>query len=71
MFAWSSWKTILPLVLGVTGMGAWLAYSHWLTNRPMIPFRIMDNRTAVISYFGNLVQGLCVRFCGTTSIQFY
>jgi len=59
MYAWSSWRTIAPLFLGLGGLASWAAYSHWITDRPMIPFKILDNRTALISYFGNLVQGLC------------
>ncbi|OCK75832.1 MFS general substrate transporter [Lepidopterella palustris CBS 459.81] len=57
MFAWSSWRTILPLVMGIVGLIAWVAYSHFLTANPMIPLRILSDRTTAISYFATLIHG--------------
>lgn len=60
MFAWSSWKNVFPLVLGVTGMLGWIAYSYFWSDEPMIPVQVLNNRTSSISYASNVVQGIAV-----------
>lgn len=58
MYAWSSWHTAAPLGIGIAGLLFWVVYSIYFTRQPMIPLKIMRNRTAAISYLGNLIQGV-------------
>lgn len=57
MFAWASWRTLLPLILGVVGLVFWGLYSELLSKNSMIPLRIMSNKTAAINYYGAFVHG--------------
>ncbi|GAB7338135.1 hypothetical protein MBLNU457_4490t1 [Dothideomycetes sp. NU457] len=57
MFAWASWKTLLPLILGIVGLVIWGLYSELLSKNPVIPLRIMSNKTAAINYYSAFVHG--------------
>jgi len=70
MFAWGSWKTILPLVLGIVGLIAFGLYSELLSKNPIIPLRIITNRTAAINYFGMFIHGF-VQFGITFYLPLY
>lgn len=61
MYSWRSYATLLPLIVGVLGILFWIAYSYnFCKKTPMIPLVILRDRTAAISYFGTVVQGLAV-----------
>ncbi|KAF7537306.1 hypothetical protein G7054_g3861 [Neopestalotiopsis clavispora] len=47
-FAWSSWRTILPLVLGVLGIGSFIGIesTQWIPE-PTMPIRSFSNRTSL------------------------
>lgn len=48
---WTSWKTILPLVLGVLGLIGFLALeSSSLIREPTMPIRIFSNRTSLPTF---------------------
>ncbi|XDG06923.1 hypothetical protein ABKA04_006538 [Annulohypoxylon sp. FPYF3050] len=48
-FPWSSWRIILPIVLGVLG---WIAFHIWeyFTTYPSVPSRLFSNRTSATAY---------------------
>ncbi|KAI1099759.1 MFS general substrate transporter [Jackrogersella minutella] len=57
MFPWSSWKTILPLCLGVVLL---LAFS-WYESKPaepVFPYRIFKRRTASITLVVSVIHGI-------------
>jgi MFS family permease len=47
-FAWSSWRTILPLILGVLGIGSFIGIesTQWIPE-PTMPIRLFSNRTSL------------------------
>ncbi|KAI1310357.1 putative multidrug resistance protein fnx1 [Xylaria venustula] len=45
-FPWSSWRTILPLVLGLVGLPLFLLFETRVPE-PTTPFRIFSNRTSL------------------------
>ncbi|RDW87103.1 uncharacterized protein DSM5745_03745 [Aspergillus mulundensis] len=57
MYPWSSWRTLVPLVLGTGGLLLFTAYSIKATN-PMIPHSVFTNRSAVIAFITSSLQGL-------------
>lgn len=62
MYSWSSWQTLVPLIGGVVVLVGWVMYSYsGIISNPMIPLVVLNDCTAAISYFGNLVHGLAVR----------
>ncbi|KAG4025220.1 hypothetical protein MFRU_063g00100 [Monilinia fructicola] len=59
MFAWSSWHTLVPLVLGVLGIVGFLFYENWV-KEPLVPLGIFKRRTAMVNYIGTFTQGIII-----------
>ena len=59
LFSWTSWKTLLRLVLGIIVLLAFAAYESRPVE-PMIPYRIFANRTGAIALFSSFLHGLIV-----------
>lgn len=57
MYAWSSARTIVPLVLGAVGLLAWLSFEHTIPAAPILPLVILRNRTACAAFLGTLITG--------------
>lgn len=58
-YPWSSWHTILPLVLGVFVLALFTAYSIFRrTEHSFIPARIFCNRSVFLAYLGIFIQGV-------------
>ncbi|KAF2874837.1 major facilitator superfamily domain-containing protein [Massariosphaeria phaeospora] len=56
---WSSWRVIVPIVLGIVGIIAFHAWeaSSWV-KQPLIPPHLFGNRTSAISFYATFVQAL-------------
>jgi MFS family permease len=64
-YAWSSWHTIVPLILGAAGLITFVIYEFWIarsaavTKRPLlIPPEVLPNWTVGILYAGSTFHGL-------------
>lgn len=57
MFPWSSWHTLIPLILGLAGLAGFTIYSPMAPN-PMIPHSVFSNRSATIAFLTSSLQGL-------------
>ncbi|KAK6827662.1 MFS general substrate transporter [Apiospora arundinis] len=57
LFPWSSWRTIVPLALGIV---AFVAFGFYEARpyQPMLPYSLFQNRTAVVSIIGGSIHGL-------------
>lgn len=57
LYPWSSWRSILTLVIGVI---AFIAFGIYEARpiQPMLPYRLFQNRTAVVSLIGGTIHGL-------------
>ncbi|KAL0939903.1 MFS transporter [Colletotrichum truncatum] len=57
MYPWSSWKTIVPLLVGVIFI---LAFCVWESkpSEPVFPYRIFQSRTAQVALTGALIHGM-------------
>jgi EmrB/QacA subfamily drug resistance transporter len=55
---WSSWRTILPLILGFLGLIGFIFYegSRWCVE-PTVPLRLFSNRTATLTYILSFLHG--------------
>lgn len=51
VFPWGSWRIILPIVLGIVGIGVFIFYEStpWC-KEPTIPLELFGNRTSAIAY---------------------
>ncbi|KAF1733868.1 putative transporter [Beauveria bassiana] len=57
MYPWGSWRTIVPLIIGVLV----LVFFGWYESKPaepMFPHRIFRNRTAAATLAGSFIHGL-------------
>lgn len=59
-FPWSSFRTIVPLVLGAVGTLASFAWEVWGTKTPFLRLFLFNSRSAVLAYACSLLQGLLV-----------
>jgi MFS family permease len=58
MYPWKSWRTIVPLILGICGWIAFAFYEGMVAKYPLIPIRIFRNRTTSITYMQDALQGI-------------
>ena len=58
MFPWSSFHTLVPLILGICGLLAFCIYDSYVAKTPLIPLGILNNRTAAVNYTGTLIHGI-------------
>ena len=59
-FPWSSFRTLVPLLVGILGVGATFAWEKWGAKQPFIRLAICDSLSTGAVYFGAIVQGLLV-----------
>lgn len=57
-FAWDSYATLIPLVLGAAGISWWPLYEHHVPHSPMIPLTVLTNRTALLGFIATLLMGI-------------
>ncbi|KAJ5085231.1 hypothetical protein N7532_010002 [Penicillium argentinense] len=69
-YAWDSWHTLVPLLIGVAGLAAFTFYEYRYAKEPIIPPAIFVNRTAVVSFVGSVLQGL-VLWCALYYLPLY
>ena len=70
MFAWSSFRTLVPLILGFFGVFIFIIYETYIAKNPLIPLSIFRTRTAAVNYIGTLVHGICL-WCGLYYLPLY
>jgi hypothetical protein len=73
MYAWSSWHTLVPLLLGVAGIVGFSYYEWRLSSKafdsdgnvlpgdkvePIIRFSVFNNWTMRITYLGTIIHGI-------------
>lgn len=60
MYPWSSWRTVLPMFMGVLGLGFFCFRSVHNPNA-LIRGSLFKSSTAVVTYLGTVLQGTIVR----------
>ncbi len=58
MYDWSSWRTLVPLIIGATGILGFCLYEKYVAPEPAIRLAIFRNRTANIGYMTTTLHGL-------------
>ncbi len=58
MYPWDSWRTLVPLIVGATGIIAFGFYERFVAVEPLIRLHVFGNRSAVVSYFGSAAHGM-------------
>ncbi|KAJ3871631.1 major facilitator superfamily domain-containing protein [Lentinula edodes] len=57
-FPWSSAKVLVPLILGLLGLTAFIAYEATIAEYPIVPISLLDSRTAFSGYVQNFFNGI-------------
>ena len=57
-FAWDSYATLVPLILGAVGISWWLLYEHHVPRTPILPLAVLNNRTAVLGFLATMFMGI-------------
>ncbi|KAK4700568.1 hypothetical protein P7C70_g5680, partial [Phenoliferia sp. Uapishka_3] len=60
-YAWTSWRTLFPLIGGGFGMILWL-YLETMSAYPTVPFEILRHRTSLAGYVQAFLQA-CIQLC--------
>ncbi|KAI1822655.1 MFS general substrate transporter [Xylaria intraflava] len=50
-FPWSSFRVIVPLVLGIVGWMLFHIHQHYFASHPSVPSRLFRNRTSATAFF--------------------
>lgn len=58
MYDWSSWRTLVPLVIGAVGMLAFVLYERFVPAEPLLMASIFDNRTINLGWLFAMVHGI-------------
>lgn len=58
MYSWSSWRVILPIVIGALGMAGFLWYEFRFAKEPIIDKGIFNNYTMILSYIMTIFHGM-------------
>lgn len=60
MYAWDSWRTLVPLIIGACGLIVFIPYEKYVAKEPVIRLSIFQTRTAVITYTGTVIHGIAL-----------
>ena len=57
-YAWNSWRTLVPLTVGIAGLISFIIFEEYFAKEPLIPLTIFKTRTAAVSYLGTVIHGM-------------
>ena len=57
-YPWTSWRTLVPLCLGIAGLLTFAAYEEVVAAEPLIRLVIFKNRTSAVSYIATVIHGM-------------
>ena len=58
MYDWSSWRTLVPLIVGAIGILGFCLYEKYIAKEPAIRLAIFRNRTTNLAYITTTLHGL-------------
>lgn len=58
MYSWSSFRTLVPLLVGLMGLVAFGAYEYYVPLEPMVRYSIFQTRTSKIVYLQTFIHGI-------------
>ena len=69
-YAWDSWRTLVPLLIGVAGLILFVIFEEYVAKEPLIRLDVFKNRTAAASYFETTIHGL-ILWCALYYLPLY
>ncbi|PGH03017.1 hypothetical protein GX51_04335 [Blastomyces parvus] len=70
MYEWDSWRTLVPLLIGIVGLIVTMIYEYKFAQDPILPIAIFSTRTAIVSYIETTLHGL-VLWCALYYLPLY
>lgn len=58
MYPWSSWRTLVPLILCAVGFVVFIVHQEKFAAEPLIRTSVFKNRTTAVNYFGTVIHGI-------------
>ena len=59
-YPWSSWRTLVPIIIGLAGIVATVMWERYGAPRPFLHLELFNSFSALAAYTGALLQGLLV-----------
>lgn len=60
-YPWSSWQTLVPIIVGFTGVAATIVWERYSAFRPFLRLELFNSYSALAAYTGAGLQGLLVQ----------
>lgn len=57
---WTSWKTLVPLILSALGLVVFLLYEFNWGREPVVPWKLVSNWTSLFGYVMMFLHGVVV-----------
>lgn len=57
-YSWSSYKVLVPLILGLIGIGMFIWIEKRFVKHPTVPFDILSHRTSLVGIFTTFLHGI-------------
>ncbi|KAJ5201678.1 uncharacterized protein N7498_006341 [Penicillium cinerascens] len=70
LYTWGSWRTLLPLILGVLLLLVFVFYER-IPERPVLPYHLFNSATSTTTFLGGLLHGLIIYTLNTYLPLFY
>ena len=59
-YPWDDFRTLLPLLVGITGIASTLAWEYWGVQEPFLRLALFSTQSQIAIYFCAVIQGLLV-----------
>ena len=59
-YPWNSWRTLVPLLVSLAGLAAFIIWDDRFASDPLIRTRVMKSRTAAVTFLGDFIHGLII-----------
>lgn len=59
-YPWNSWRTVVPLVLGIVGLIGFVVYERFVAVEPVVRLSVFNTVTSRVTYFQIVIHGMIV-----------
>ncbi|KAK4209467.1 putative MFS-type transporter YusP [Rhypophila decipiens] len=64
VYPWSSFRVIVPIVLGLAGWVCFHLHQHFIASNPLVPSRLFSNRTSAGGYLLTFLSSVLIQAAG-------
>jgi MFS family permease len=63
-FSWSSWRVIVPMILGILGWIVFHLQQYFIAHNPSVPTQLFSNRTLISGFVQNFLEAAFLHASG-------